>query len=201
MFRSTPTAVSNSAPNTDDPKSGWVSGVLLIFPTAAAMLVLQSAAAVTTASASAAAIGFDYFSASDPVSSSVSDYPPSLLHSVDRVLEDLAKQHLDDLGLRVNMIDNAMQLKPFTFSANSAEMPSPRRVADPTGVYGQQDAAEGDVNVGGRKHAYSNNAMSVREETFTPFSVQALRPKNKTEGKIYSILMENFPKTSTKKAK
>ena len=29
------------------------------------------------------------------------------------------------------------------------------------------------------------NAMSVREETFTPFSVQALRPKNKTEGKIY----------------
>ena len=156
MFRSTPTAVSNSAPNTDDPKSGWVSGVLLIFPTAAAMLVLQSAAAVTTASASAAAIGFDYFSASDPVSSSVSDYPPSLLHSVDRVLEDLAKQHLDDLGLRVNMIDNAMQLKPFSFSADSAEMPSPRRVADPTGVYGQQDAAEGDVNVGGRKHAYSN---------------------------------------------
>ena len=156
MFRSTPTAVSNSAPNTDDPKSGWVSGVLLIFPTAAAMLVLQSAAAVTTASASAAAIGFDYFSASDPVSSSVSDYPPSLLHSVDRVLEDLAKQHLDDLGLRVNMIDNAVQLKPFSFSANSAHMPSPRRVADPTGVYGQQDAAEGDVNVGGRGRSRSN---------------------------------------------
>ena len=30
------------------------------------------------------------------------------------------------------------------------------------------------------------NAMSVREETFIPsFSVQATRPKNRTEGKIY----------------
>ena len=184
MFRSTPTAVSNScqtvsnsAPNTDDPKCSWVSGVQLVLPTAAVMLVLQSAAAVTSASSSAAAaasIGFDYFSDSDPVSSSVSDHPPSLLHSVDRVLEELARQHLDDLGLRVNMInDNAMQLKPFSFSAHSAQMPSPRRVADPTGVYGQQDAAEGnvadptgvygqqdvtegDVAVGDRKHSFSN---------------------------------------------
>ena len=156
MFRSSPTAVSNSAPNTDDPKGGRVSGALLVFPTVAVMLVLQSAAAATTASSAAAAIGFDYFSGDDLVSSSVSDYPPSFLHSVDRVLEDLAKQHLDDLGLRVNMIDNAVQLKPFSFSANSAQMPSPRRVADPTGVYGQQDAAEGDVNVGGRGHSHSN---------------------------------------------
>ena len=30
------------------------------------------------------------------------------------------------------------------------------------------------------------NAMSVREETFIPsFAVQAIRPKNRTEGKIY----------------
>ena len=30
------------------------------------------------------------------------------------------------------------------------------------------------------------NAMSVREETIAPsFSIQATRPKNRTEGKIY----------------
>lgn len=199
MFRSTPITVTDSAPNTDNPKSDRVSAALLVFPAAAAMLLLQSAAAVSTASSSAsAAIGLDYFSAGDSVSSSVFDYPPSLLHSVDRVLEELAKQHLDDLSLSVNMIDSAAQLKPFSFS----EMPSPRRVADPTGVYGQQDAAEGDVHIGSRKHSFSNNAMSVREETIAPsFSIQATRPKNRTEGKIYRILMENFPKSSTKKAK
>ena len=153
MFRSTPITVADSAPNTDNPKSDRVSAALLVFPAAAAMLLLQSAAAVSTASSSAAAaIGLDYFSAGDSVSSSVFDYPPSLLHSVDRVLEELAKQHLDDLSLSVNMIDSVAQLKPFSFS----EMPSPRRVADPTGVYGQQDAAEGDVHVGSRKHSYSN---------------------------------------------
>ena len=153
MYRSTPITVTDSAPNTDNPKSDRVSAALLVFPAAAAMLLLQSAAAVSTASSSAAAaIGLDYFSAGDSVSSSVFDYPPSLLHSVDRVLEELAKQHLDDLSLSVNMIDSAAQLKPFSFS----EMPSPRRVADPTGVYGQQDAAEGDVHIGSRKHSFSN---------------------------------------------
>ena len=166
MFRSTPITVTDSAPNTDNPKSDRVSAALLVFPAAAAMLLLQSAAAVSTASSSAAAaIGLDYFSAGDSVSSSVFDYPPSLLHSVDRVLEELAKQHLDDLSLSVNMIDSAAQLKPFSFS----EMPSPRRVADPTGVYGQQDAAEGDVHIGSRKHSFSNVSSWNPETAATHF--------------------------------
>ena len=163
MFRSAPTTalaaapaaaaapVSNSGPTHNDLQSSAVSGALLVFASAVLLLLLQSAAAVSTAST---ATRFDYFSASDLASSSVSDYPPSLLHNVDRVLEDLARQHFDDLlSHRVSMIDSsAMQLKPFAFSTSSssssssfADMPSPRRVADPTGVYGQQDAAEGDV--------------------------------------------------------
>ena len=78
MFRSTPITVTDSAPNTDDPKSDRVSAALLVFPAAAAMLLQQSAAAVSTASSSAAAaIGLDYFSAGDSVSSSVFDYPLS----------------------------------------------------------------------------------------------------------------------------
>jgi len=112
------------------------------------------------------------------------------------------------------MIDSsAMQLKPFAFSTSSsssssssfADMPSPRRVADPTGVYGQQDAAEGDVAAAaaGRKKPFPpHNAMSEREEdAFPHFSIQARRPTNRTEGKIYSILMENLPNTRSKKNK
>jgi hypothetical protein len=99
------------------------------------MLLLQVAAAAATTT------GFDYFSTSNAVSASVVHFTPTFLHSVDEILEDLANQHFDNFQdhIMTTTMQSSTSLRSFSFP-DSSTMPSPKRVADPTGVYGQQDA-------------------------------------------------------------
>ncbi len=96
---------------------------------------MSAAAATTTAP------GFDYFSGGSLVPDSVADYPPNFLDSVDRLLQDL---------------DPSTVMIQTLFPSHA--MPTPRRVADPTGVYGPQDADSAEAV----RHKTSENNVSKR---------------------------------------
>jgi hypothetical protein len=149
------------------------------------MLLLQVAAAAATTT------GFDYFSTSNAVSASVVHFTPTFLHSVDEILEDLANQHFDNFQdhIMTTTMQSSTSLRSFSFP-DSSTMPSPKRVADPTGVYGQQDA-EAEYITADTKPTESRNAMSLKEEVFPQFTSQAAKPMSRTEKMIHSILMES----------
>jgi hypothetical protein len=152
------------------------------------LILLQVAAAATTT-------GFKdhHTSYSNTVSSesSVTDNPLIFLDRVDDLLRDLTKHHFQ---VEVNTMSAATAMhgstliRSFSFP-DSRTMPSPRRVADPTGVYGPLKDQDGEART-----QDDNNAMPVsRDETFQQFTVQRAKPKNRTESMIHSMLMENLP--------